>query len=102
MVEREQPTLVASARWESPDRARKSETSDAGLVMLGIIYESIDTRKIFLGHCVQRPNAKGYARAMSWGRMGMRGRVRPVALRMAAATAALEEMVGGSPMPLAP
>lgn len=49
MVEREQPTLVASARWESPDRARKSETSDDGLAMLGILYESIDTKKIFFG-----------------------------------------------------
>ena len=39
---------------------------------------------------------------MSGGWMGILGRGRPVAERMAEAMAAEEEMVGGSPMPLAP
>ena len=42
------------------------------------------------------------ARAMSWGRTGTRGSGRPVAARMAAATAAVDEIVRGSPMPFAP
>ena len=40
--------------------------------------------------------------AMSAGRMGILGRGWPVAALTAAPMAAEEEMVGGSPMPLAP
>ena len=39
---------------------------------------------------------------MSWGRTGTRVSGRPVAARMAATTAAVDEIVGGSPTPLAP
>jgi len=40
--------------------------------------------------------------ATSSGRIGARVRSRPVAARMAATTAAVDETVGGSPIPLAP
>src|SRR5205823_4793527 len=43
-----------------------------------------------------------HASAMSDGRTGTRGSSRPVAARMAATTAAPEEIVGASPTPLAP
>ena len=39
---------------------------------------------------------------MSWGRTGTRVSASPVASRIAATTAAVDEMVGGSPTPLAP
>ncbi len=39
---------------------------------------------------------------MSSGRIGTRGSSRPVAARMAAASAGVDERVGGSPTPLAP
>jgi hypothetical protein len=48
-----------------------------------------------------RPLPEG-DRAMSSGRTGIRFSGRPVACRMAATTAPVEEMVGGSPTPLAP
>src|ERR1700730_14226644 len=45
---------------------------------------------------------RGHGRAMSAGSTGTRTQAAPLAARMAATTAGVEEMVGGSPIPLAP